>query len=1044
MDTRKTIAGDSATKTRSRRLWDAIWAEWHGYGLAMAVTGLFFWLRTALGLSARLHIHILQAHAQAEVRDFAVLLAAVILSGYIGGVGPGLLSTFLGAALMGHFLVPAFNSRHIASESDLWRLAAFLIAGVLLSALIQAQRRSRRLSQSSHRLREVTLASIGDAVITTDAAGATTFLNPEAEELTGWKNAAAVGRPLGEVFQIINEETREAAADPVKKVLRLGAVTGLTNHTLLLSRSGREILISERAAPLRRPDDSLEGIAVVFRDVSESRKAETELHKRLELQEQITRIVNTAPAVIYSFRRRPDGTTCFPFASPAIEEILGFSAEELTQDGTLAFAHIHPEDLARVLASTEESAHDLTVWRCEFRILSPTRGEIWMEGRSVPERETDGSTLWYGFFNDITERKQNEAAIQRSERKFRSYVENAPVAVFVADAEGRIVEWNPASIELFGYETPELQSLKVLDLHPEQDREQILGVLATLRKYGRAEGEYRCLRKNGQEIWVLLRAVSLDGGYSLGFLQDITERRRGEQDLRESRQRLQFAMDAGHLGVWSYDYITNEVVGDDRCREMFGVGPTEEVTFQRFIDCIDPEVRDEVLRSVDRERLRQEGQLAIEYRIKLPDGRERWILARGRATAAAGGDLVRVDGLVMDISEQRQAEAKVRQLEEQFRQAQKMEAVGRLAGGVAHDFNNLLMVIQGYTEMLRDELPDAGNGKRYSEEVLKATSRAAGLTRQLLAFSRKQVLCPVVLNVNRVVQETSKMMTRLLGEDINFALDLTPSLWAAEADEDQMGQVLLNLAVNARDAMPHGGALTISTRNVSVGSGGVEQRSWIGAGDYVALTVCDTGVGMDEKIKEHLFEPFFTTKEAGKGTGLGLATVYGIIQQSNGYVWVDSKPGQGACFTIYLPATSKKVPEQFSGTREQNPRGSETVLVVEDETSLHGTLLEFLAGLGYTVLAAKSPQEALAMACQRQGVIELLITDVVMPGMYGTNLAVKLRELRPGIQTIFMSGYVNDAEVRSAMTKSSSAFLQKPFTLHTLAQKIREVMAPTA
>ena len=1043
MDTREAVLAQPASRTLLQRLWGEVRADGLSYLLALAVTCFVFWLHLALGLATVLYMRALQVHTQGDLRGFVLLLAAVIVSAYVGGVGPGLFSTFLAAGLMDRLFLPPLNSWYIASPGDRWRLAAFVAAGIVLSALIEVQHRTRRLSQASHRLRDVTLASIGDAVITTDGTGNTTFLNSEAEKLTGWTNQQAVGRPLSDVLNVLNQETRAPAEDPVRKVLSLGAATRLTNHALLVSRSGREIPISERASPLRHPDGRIEGVVLVFRDVSESRKAEVELQKRLELQEQIARIVNTAPAVIYSFRQRPDGTTCFPFASPAIEEILGVSAEDLTQDGNAAFAHVHPDDLAQVSASTEESARKLKVWQCEFRVLSAVRGEIWMEGRSVPQREADGGTLWYGFFNDITERKQSETAIQRSEQKFRSYVENAPLAVFVADPEGRIVEYNLAAVELFGYRPAEFTNLRVLDLHPPRDQELVLRALAGLRHGGRVEGEYRCVRQNGQELWVLLRAVLLDGGYSLGFCQDITKRKGAELELRESQQRLQLAMDAGRLGVWSHDFTTDELVWDERCREIFGVAPADPISFQRFVDSIDPAGRNEVMQSLEPETLRKAGKLAVEYRIKLPDGSDRWVMARGRSTLGPSGDLLRVDGLVLDISEQRQAEAKVRQLEEQFRQAQKMEAVGRLAGGVAHDFNNLLMVIQGYTEMLHDEMPDTGHGKKYSQEVLKATFRAAGLTRQLLAFSRKQVLCPVVLNLNRVVQETSKMMARLLGEDIVFTLDLAPSLWAVEADEDQMGQVLMNLAVNARDAMPQGGTLTITTKNVCVEHHGTDGRSWVAAGDYVGLTVCDTGIGMDHEVQEHLFEPFFTTKEAGKGTGLGLATVYGIVRQSNGYVWADSQPGHGACFTIYLPATRKAVLERLSGATQQNPRGTETLLLVEDETSLHETLLEFLGGLGYTVLAAKSPQEALAVSGQYRHAIDLLITDVVMPGMYGTDLSQELQRLRPGIRTIFMSGYIDDAMVRSTMMKSGSAFLQKPFTLHILAQKVREVIGQT-
>ncbi len=1019
------------------RLWCVIRAHWSAYAFAVAAPFVALWLYLFLGFSTVLYIQVLRAHTQQDMQGFMLFLVTIVLSAYLGGTGAGLVCTLVAAGIIGRILPPRLPG------SDLWRLLPILVAGALVSVLIEHRRLRQGSRMINRRLAEVTLASICEAVITTDGTGTTTFINHEAERLTGWTSREAVGRALGDVFDVVNEETRSPSEDPVKRVVRLGAATGLTNHTLLLSKDGREISIAERAAPIRHPNGRLEGVVVVFHDATESRKAEAELQRRVELQDHVAHIVNTAPAVIFSFRLRPDGTTCFPFASSSIEGILGTSAVELAKDGSPAFSKIDPRDLAGVQASIDESARKLSVWQCEFRVATRAGGETWLEGRSVPEREADGSTLWYGFVSDITARKQAEAMIQQNEHRFRSYVENAPIPVFVADPQGCIVEVNAAAIELFGYEQQVFETLSICDLHPPRERERVFAALAELRAGGRVEAEYRCIRQDGQEIWVLLRALMLDQDYSLGFLQDITERKRAEQEIRESRQRLQFAMDAGQLGVWSHDLRSDELIWDERCRGMFGLLPGEKPNFQRFLNSIDSESSSGFIRWLAGQREQTEGDLATEYRIKLPDGRERWLLMRGTATRDSSGQPLRIDGLLMDITERKKAEARIQQLQEQYRHAQKMEAVGRLAGGVAHDFNNLLMVIQGYTEMLQDEIPDAAPGKKYAEQILTASSRAAALTRQLLAFSRKQILCPVVLNVNQVVEETSKMMARLMGEDIAFKLDLARSLWAIQADPDQIGQVLMNLAVNARDAMPQGGVLSIATKNVNVKYDGSEEHSWVAAGNYVALTVTDTGKGIPKEVKDHLFEPFFTTKEAGKGTGLGLATVYGIVQQSEGYVWADSEPGHGACFTIYLPATRRAVSKPLLDPKDQNLRGTGTLLVVEDDTSMNRTLVEFLLGRGYTVLTAASPAEALQTAGQYSGAIDLLITDIVMPGIRGTELALELRRLRPGIRTMFMSGYIDNAAVRQGIAESNSIFLQKPFSLHSLAQKINEVLAQT-
>jgi CheY-like chemotaxis protein len=369
-----------------------------------------------------------------------------------------------------------------------------------------------------------------------------------------------------------------------------------------------------------------------------------------------------------------------------------------------------------------------------------------------------------------------------------------------------------------------------------------------------------------------------------------------------------------------------------------------------------------------------------------------------------------------------------------------MEALGQLAGGVAHDFNNLLQIIQGYTELLQDQLGDDEVLSKYAGEVLKAARGASSLSRQLLAFSRKQVLVPTVVDLNEVVQSTSKMLKRLLAEDIHYRIELARPLWRVEADADQLSQVLINLCVNARDAMPGGGSLSLTTQNLTVGREEDARNPRLPPGEYVVLTVKDTGTGMDDEVLEHIFEPFFTTKETGKGTGLGLSTVYGIIRQSGGYVWAESAPGEGTCFTVCLPRTSSPgVPAQAAAGGLER-RGTQTVLVVEDDDDVRNAIAEYLPALGYQVLVAH-PSRALAVLGERAGPIDLLLTDVVMPEISGPALAEKMCALRPGLRTVYMSGYIDDAVIRHGVLESKAGFLQKPFTLAELAAKIRDALA---
>jgi PAS domain S-box-containing protein len=384
-----------------------------------------------------------------------------------------------------------------------------------------------------------------------------------------------------------------------------------------------------------------------------------------------------------------------------------------------------------------------------------------------------------------------------------------------------------------------------------------------------------------------------------------------------------------------------------------------------------------------------------------------------------------------------------KQLEEQFRQAQKMEAIGRLAGGIAHDFNNLLMVIQGYGDLMVERLHVRDPLRKNVEQIQTAAQRATSLTRQLLAFSRKQILAPKVLAIESVVRDMEDILRRLIGEDIQLEVISAPSLGQVKADRSQIEQVVMNLAINSRDAMPQGGRLLLEMANAEIGANFSQPPSVVAPGKYVMLTVADNGCGMNRETKAHIFEPFFTTKEKGKGTGLGLATVYGIVKQSGGYIWVYSEPGMGTTFKIYLPRIDEEQP--LVGDADSDaataPRGSEVVLLVEDERGVRELAREYLQMSGYTVLEASDGAGALALAKDHRGPIHVLMTDVVMPGMSGRELADRVVQVRPEIKVLYMSGYTDQAIVRHGILDRGSDLLQKPFGLTTLASKLREVLA---
>ena len=401
------------------------------------------------------------------------------------------------------------------------------------------------------------------------------------------------------------------------------------------------------------------------------------------------------------------------------------------------------------------------------------------------------------------------------------------------------------------------------------------------------------------------------------------------------------------------------------------------------------------------------------------------------------GEIQGVICMALDVTDRKQ-------LEEQFRQAQKMEAVGRLAGGIAHDFNNLLMVIQGYGDLLVERLHASDPLRKNVEQIQTASQRATALTRQLLAFSRKQMLAPKILNIQTVISDMETILRRLIGEDIVLEAVSAPSLGHVKADRSQIEQVVMNLAINARDAMTNGGRLTIEAQNVEIDSDVPQQPTVVAPGNYVMLAVTDNGCGMNEEIRAHIFEPFFTTKEKGKGTGLGLATVYGIVKQSGGYIWVYSEPGVGTSFKIYLPRIEEEEVNAGAGADgdlNANPKGSGVVLLVEDEKGVRELTREYLEKSGYTVLEAADGDSALEMAREHTGRIHALITDVVMPGLSGRELSERVTKIRPEIRVLYMSGYTDQSAFRNGILDKGAELLQKPFGMSTLASKLREMLS---
>ncbi len=523
------------------------------------------------------------------------------------------------------------------------------------------------------------------------------------------------------------------------------------------------------------------------------------------------------------------------------------------------------------------------------------------------------------------------------------------------------------------------------------------------------------------------------------------ELRRADAALRQSEAVLNSSQRLARIGGWEWDLERQTATWTEETHRIHGIRPGElapgsREPIERSLACYEPASRGAL-----REAFEQCCRHGLAYDLEAPfrsaDGRRLWVRTTAEAVRDAEGRVVKVVGSIMDVTERRAAEDEQRSLEERLRQSQKMEAVGKLAGGVAHDFNNLLTVILNYTELALREMKADDPVRAELTEVVQAGQRAAVLTRQLLAFSRKQVLEPRPVDLNHVATDLEKMLRRIIGEDVDLRLTLATDLGVTLADPGQLEQVIMNLVVNARDAMPAGGTLTIETANADIDEALASRGDDVTAGPYVVLSVTDSGCGMDEPTRLRIFEPFFTTKERGKGTGLGLSTVYGIVKQSGGHVAVDSEPGRGSTFRVYLPreTAAVTVPARAPASSERPP-GTETVLVVEDEEAVRNLAARILRSAGYSVLVAASADEAVQVAAAHSGEIRLLLTDMVMPGASGELLAERLVAARPRLKVLFMSGYFDSETVRRGVWRAGVRFVGKPFTVETLTQKVREAI----
>jgi two-component system cell cycle sensor histidine kinase/response regulator CckA len=749
--------------------------------------------------------------------------------------------------------------------------------------------------------------------------------------------------------------------------------------------------------------------------------------------------------------------------NPAYCAMVGYSREELLRMRVSDLEAVEsPEETARHIQRVQELGFDR--FDSRHRRRDGTIVLVEVSVRSIGH----GGGLLVASFRDVTAARQAEETLRASEAKLarkvaelQAVLDAVPAAIYIThDTDSLHMESNRFGSEMLrvapgvnisksappgGPPLPFKATREGKEIPPDQlpvQRSASRGIELRDFEFDLDFGDGAVLRLLGNTTPFLTGDGKPAG--AVGAFLDITERKRIEESLRQSEAWLLASQRVARIGHYVFDIVADRWSSSEVLDQVFGIGPDHARTSASWVGLVHPDEQAGMAEYLA-ELLHAGSRFDREYRIRrVSDGATRWVQGLGDLERAPDGQPLRLFGTIQDITERRLAEEEKDRLAAQLQQAVKMESVGRLAGGIAHDFNNMLGVILGHTELALSQVDPAQPLRTDLAEIDQAARRSADLTRQLLAFARKQAVSPVVLDLNATVAGMLSMLHRLLGENVHLAWKPGAGVWPVKMDPSQVDQVLANLCVNARDAISGVGTLTIETGNASCDETYCDAHPEVTPGDYVRLVVSDTGCGMDKQTQAHLFEPFFTTKIQGKGTGLGLATLYGMVKQNDGFIHVYSEPGTGTTFTIYLPrhlgAAPRDGPAETRGPASPARRGHETILVVEDEPAILKVTRRMLERHGYVVLPAGTPAEAIRLAGAHPGEVQLLMTDVVMPGMNGSDLARHLLSVHPGLKRLFMSGYTADVIAQQGVLSDGVNFIQKPFSMAGLAHAVRAAL----
>jgi two-component system cell cycle sensor histidine kinase/response regulator CckA len=1024
----------------------------------------------------------------------------------------------------------------------------------------------RALLENEEHLR-TTLNSIADAVISTDAEGLITGMNPMAEHLTEWSADQSKGQKLSKILIVIDSNTGKKISDPVQKVIDTGKKIEQVEDSVLISKNGHKYHVDQSIAPLINAEGKITGVVLVIRDITKEyqflealHKSQTNLEKAQEIANMGSWDLNLSTGygfwsreMFRLFRRDPE------LGIPSFEEFLNY---------------VHKDDRQKLRDANQRAIKKKQSFNAEIR-TNPEDGDMRIINAQFECKldKDKKSVMLYGTCLDVTEQKKTDQALKDSEARFRGLIEASPDAIFITDYASRMLYANTTFNKQTGYKAEDFQmTLKQNNFIHSDDTEKVAefikNFINSTAKYSdtienrfidrrgkthwyssrvakinfeehpalqfisrditeeqkvrdaliKSEKGYRTLfetmtqgvvyqdsdgkiisanpaaqkilglsheqlmgrtsadhrwhsiledgsnfpgqehpamqaLKTGKPVkdvlmgiyiperdeyrWILVSAMPefrADGKKPYQVFTtftDITEIKRAENLIKQNTALLQESQQVARLGHYVYDVLEGKWQSSPMLDKVFGIDENYDKSVKGWVNLIHPDFRKEMTAYLHDYVIKKGNRFDKEYKIvRQNDNKERWVHGNGRLEYDADGNVMHMIGTIQDIHDRKI-------LEEQLIQSQKMEAIGQLAGGVAHDFNNMLTVINGYSEMLlyRDLHPEFRN---LIQEILNASTKATRLTSQLLAFSRKQIIQPKILNLNQVITDQIKMLHRLLGEDVEVSTAFDPQLRPVKADIGQIEQIIMNISINARDAMPLGGKLIIATKNIEFNDDDLLIHPELKPALYTMLSITDTGVGMDEITRTRVFEPFYTTKGRDKGTGLGLATVYGIVKQNDGFIYVDSEIQKGSTFNVYLPSTDEKSKDETrSAVEDEKLKGTETILLVEDDEGVRIVTHSTLQKYGYTVIAATNGEEALRVYDEYNGKFDLVLTDVVMPLMSGRELADKLRGKNPSIKILYFSGYTDNSIVHHGVLDEGMEFIQKPYSHTELAKKVK-------